>query len=276
VAVNCAAIPESLLESELFGHERGAFTGAIARRVGKFETADGGTLFLDEVSEMSATLQAKLLRALQERTIDRVGGSRPIDVDLRIVATTNRDLREEIRLGRFRQDLYFRLAVIPFRLPPLRDRKGDVALLARHFLDRYASASGSAAREISPSAIKRLEEWSWPGNVRELESCVHRSVLLCNRARLEPSDVLVERAVELSSDTRINGGSGRSVRAMEKQLILETLATVGGNRVRAAEILGVSVRTIRNKLRDYREERKILPTVRGDLSALVPSTGENA
>lgn len=266
VAVNCAAIPESLLESELFGHERGAFTGAIARRVGMFEAASGGTLLLDEVSEMSAQLQAKLLRALQERTIDRVGGSRPIQVDVRIVATTNRDLKEEIRLGRFRQDLYFRLAVVPLSLPPLRERKGDTGLLARHFIARFVDAAVSAVKEISPAAIKRLEEWPWPGNVRELENCIYRSLLLCTRARLEPSDLLLDASVELLSDCRVQAESNGLLQEAEKKLILETLAKVDGNRIRAAEILGVSVRTIRNKLRIYRTEGKILPSACPDLA----------
>jgi two-component system response regulator FlrC len=276
IAVNCAAIPESLLESELFGYERGAFTGAITRRVGKFEAADRGTLLLDEISEMPVTLQAKLLRALQERTIDRIGGSRPVEIDIRVVATTNRELKEEIRQGRFRPDLYYRLAVVPIVLPPLRERKGDIALLARHFLMRYASASGSPSREISPAAIRRLEEWSWPGNVRELESCLHRSILLCNRTRFEPADLLLEKLLDVATTDQIQPAAGGSFRAMEKQLIIETLAKVGGNRMKAAEVLGVSVRTIRNKLRDYREDGKTLPIMGRDLSGSLASVQEDS
>jgi two-component system response regulator FlrC len=276
VAVNCAAIPESLLESELFGYERGAFTGAITRRVGKFEAADRGTLLLDEISEMPVTLQAKLLRALQERTIDRIGGSRPVEIDIRVVATTNRELKEEIRQGRFRPDLYYRLAVVPIVLPPLRERKGDIALLARHFLMRYASASGSPPREISPAAIRRLEEWSWPGNVRELESCLHRSILLCNRTRFEPGDLLLEKLLDVATTDQIQPAVGGSFRAMEKQLIIETLAKVGGNRMKAAEVLGVSVRTIRNKLRDYREEGKTLPIMGREISASLASVQDDS
>ena len=276
VAVNCAAIPESLLESELFGYERGAFTGAITRRVGKFEAADRGTLLLDEISEMPVTLQAKLLRALQERTIDRIGGSRPVEIDIRVVATTNRELKEEIRQGRFRPDLYYRLAVVPIVLPPLRERKGDIALLARHFLMRYASASGSPSREISPAAIRRLEEWSWPGNVRELESCLHRSILLCSRTRFEPADLLLEKLLDVATTDPIQPTAGGSFRAMEKQLIIETLAKVGGNRMKAAEVLGVSVRTIRNKLRDYREDGKTLPIMGRDLSGSLASVQEDS
>ena len=269
VAVNCAAIPESLLESELFGYEKGAFTGAITRRVGKFEAADGGTLLLDEISEMPVTLQAKLLRALQERTIDRIGGARPVEIDIRIVATTNRDLKEEMRQGRFRQDLYYRLAVIPLTLPPLRERTVDIPLLAQHFLTRSAHASGNPVHVISSAAIRRLQDWSWPGNVRELESCLHRSILLCDRTCLEPDDLRLDTLSEPTSVTRRGSEirqtqqtqvvAGSSVYAMEKQLILETLATVGGHQQQAAEMLGISVRTIRNKLRDYREERQILP-----------------
>lgn len=276
VAVNCAAIPESLLESELFGHERGAFTGAVARRVGMFEAASGGTLLLDEVSEMSPQLQAKLLRALQERVIDRVGGSGPIHVDVRIVATTNRDLKEEIRLGRFRQDLYYRLAVIPLSLPPLRDRTGDIGLLAQHFISQFVAPAASAVKEIAPAAIKRLEEWPWPGNVRELENCIYRSLLLCPRPCLEPSDLLLDASVELSSDPALDAQSNGSLHEAEKKLILETLAKVSGNRIRAAEILGVSVRTIRNKLRAYRAEGKILPSACPDLAGPASRIGESA
>jgi two-component system response regulator FlrC len=264
------------LESELFGYERGAFTGAITRRVGKFEAADRGTLLLDEISEMPVTLQAKLLRALQERTIDRIGGSRPVEIDIRVVATTNRELKEEIRQGRFRPDLYYRLAVVPIVLPPLRERKGDIALLARHFLMRYASASGSPPREISPAAIRRLEEWSWPGNVRELESCLHRSILLCNRTRFEPGDLLLEKLLDVATTDQIQPAVGGSFRAMEKQLIIETLAKVGGNRMKAAEVLGVSVRTIRNKLRDYREEGKTLPIMGREISASLASVQDDS
>lgn len=276
VAINCAAIPESLLESELFGYERGAFTGAVTRRIGKFEAADGGTLLLDEISEMPAILQAKLLRALQERTIDRIGGSRPVELNIRIVATTNRDLKEEIRQGRFRSDLYYRLAVVPIVLPPLRDRKGDIALLAKHFVWRYGGGSAGPVREISASAIKRLEEWSWPGNVRELESCIHRSVLLCNRICLESSDLILETLLDPTTDSQVQAAEGGSFRAMEKQLILETLDKVGGNRMKAAEILGVSVRTIRNKLRDYREAGKILPISGRNLSSSAVSVRESS
>lgn len=276
VAINCAAIPESLLESELFGYERGAFTGAVTRRIGKFEAADGGTLLLDEISEMPAILQAKLLRALQERTIDRIGGSRPVELNIRIVATTNRDLKEEIRQGRFRSDLYYRLAVVPIVLPSLRDRKGDIALLAKHFVGRYGGGSAGPVREISASAIKRLEAWPWPGNVRELESCIHRSVLLCNRICLESSDLILETLVDPATDSQVQAAEGGSFRAMEKQLILETLDKVGGNRMKAAEILGVSVRTIRNKLRDYREAGKILPISGRNLSSSAVSVRESS
>jgi two-component system response regulator FlrC len=248
VALNCAAIPESLLESELFGHERGAFTGAIARRMGKFQTAHQGTLLLDEVSETSLPLQAKLLRALQEGELDPVGRDRPVRVDVRVVATTNRSLREELQAGRFRADLFFRLNVLTLRLPPLRDRLGDIPLLARHFIEKHRAASDSPVREASDAALRHLAGYPWPGNVRELESCIHRSLLLCTERVLQPPHL----PLDLGLVEPPQQGGTRS--AMERRLILSTLERVGGNRTRAAEALGISVRTIRNRLRQYREE----------------------
>src|SRR5690606_18746407 len=178
ISVNCAAIPESLLESELFGHEKGAFTGALARRIGKFEEANGGTLLLDEISEMDVRLQAKLLRAIQERLIDRVGGNRPVPIDIRILATSNRDLAEAVREGSFREDLLFRLNVVNLKLPPLRQRPGDIAAFSEHFVEKYAQANGLGRRILSPEARAALQEAPWPGNVRELENTLHRAVLL--------------------------------------------------------------------------------------------------
>ncbi|MGI4950913.1 MAG: sigma-54 interaction domain-containing protein, partial [Janthinobacterium lividum] len=178
VALNCAAIPENLLESELFGHEKGAFSGAVARRLGKFEAATGGTLLLDEISEMDVRLQAKLLRAIQEREIDRVGGSAPVRVDVRILATSNRDLPQEVSAGRFREDLYFRLNVVGLRLPALRDRPGDIPALAEHYARRYAEVNGLPYRPVSRDALQRLVSYGWRGNVRELENTIHRAVLL--------------------------------------------------------------------------------------------------
>ena len=247
VALNCAAIPESLLESELFGHERGAFTGAIARRLGKFEAANQGSLLLDEVSETSLALQAKLLRALQEGELDRIGRDRPVRVDVRILATTNRSLREELQAGRFRQDLFFRLNVIALRLPPLRERPSDIPLLVRHFVEKHRAASMSQVREVSETALRQLCGYPWPGNVRELESCIQRALLLCTDRALQPVHLQLDPAMTpatLETGTRSE---------MERRLILATLDRVGGNRTRAAEELGVSVRTIRNRLRQYRE-----------------------
>ncbi len=246
VALNCAAVPESLLESELFGHERGAFTGAIARRLGKFEAAHQGTLLLDEVSETSLQFQAKLLRALQEGELDRVGRDRPVRVDVRVIATTNRDLREALQAGRFRQDLFFRLNVIALRLPPLRERIGDVAPLACHFVEKHRGAG--VVREISPAALQQLAAYAWPGNVRELESCIQRALLLCPDRMLQPSHFQLEPAYVPSP------AEAGTRSEMERRLIFATLERVGGNRSRAAEALGVSVRTIRNRLRQYRDQ----------------------
>ncbi|MFB3817283.1 MAG: sigma-54-dependent transcriptional regulator [Candidatus Methylomirabilales bacterium] len=247
IALNCAAVPEALLESELFGHERGAFTGAVARRRGKFEAAHQGTLLLDEVSETTPQFQAKLLRALQEGELDRVGRDCPVRVDVRVVATTNRSLREELQAGRFRQDLFFRLNVIPLRIPPLRERPADIPLLARHFLAKHRPA-GSPVQDIGEAALARLMGYTWPGNVRELESTVQRSLLLCSAPILQPAHLQLETgwlAPAAETGTRSE---------VERRLILATLERVGGNRSRAADALGVSVRTIRNRLRQYRQE----------------------
>ncbi len=253
VALNCAAIPESLLESELFGHERGAFTGAIARRMGKFQAAHQGTLLLDEVSETSLSLQAKLLRALQEGELDPVGRDRPVRVDVRVVATTNRCLREELMAGRFRQDLFFRLNVLSLHLPPLRERVGDIPRLARHFVDKHRATCGSPVREVSDAALHLLAGYPWPGNVRELESCIQRALLLCPDRVLRPSHLHLDSGL-------LPPPPGAGTRSeMERRLILATLERVGGNRTRAAETLGVSVRTIRNRLRQYREEARLQP-----------------
>jgi DNA-binding NtrC family response regulator len=252
VALNCAAIPEALLESELFGHEKGAFSGAVARRIGKFEAAEGGTLLLDEVSEMDVRLQAKLLRALQEREIDRVGGAAPVRINVRILATTNRDLQAEALAGRFREDLYFRLNVVSLRVPPLRERPGDIAALAEHFARHFAQVNGLPYRPVSMEAGLRLRAHGWRGNVRELENTLHRAVLLASGDELGPE------AIELAADSAAlrthappAGFVGRSVEAMERELILQTLHHTAGNRTHAAVILGISIRALRNKLRDY-------------------------
>jgi DNA-binding NtrC family response regulator len=247
VAVNCAALPEELLESELFGHEKGAFTGAIQKKPGKFELADGGTILLDEIGEMSPLLQAKLLRVLQERQIDRVGGLNSIPVSVRVIATTNRNLRELISAGRFREDLYYRLNVIPLCIPPLRDRKADIPLLIQHFCEKYQADAGG--KEFSQEAVGMLQKYSWPGNVRELENVTRRALALCKNPVVSPADLFMDRNGE---EPRTELRAGISLRDLERQIIGVTLQETGGNRTRAAEMLGISLRTLRNKLREYR------------------------
>lgn len=271
VALNCAAIPEHLLESEMFGHERGAFSGALARRIGRFEAADGGTLLLDEISEMDLRLQAKLLRAIQEREIDRLGGAGPVRVDVRILATSNRDLRAEVAAGRFRADLFFRLDVVNLALPALRQRPGDIAPLAAHYAARFAALNGLPLRPLTADALARLHRHDWPGNVRELENIIHRAVLLAqgdaigveaidlpNAAAAGPPAAIAAvmpapMPAALSPPAMGSGiaAPGRSVAEMERALILETLVRTAGNRTHAAEMLGISLRALRNKLRDY-------------------------
>jgi DNA-binding NtrC family response regulator len=248
LSVNCAALPESLIEAELFGHERGAFTGAAARRAGRFEAASGGTLVLDEVSELPLAIQPKLLRALQEREVVRVGSNQPVRVNVRIVALTNRDLAAEVRAGRFREDLYYRLNVVSLRLPPLRERRGDIPLLAHHFLDRYRLAHASAARGFSPQALNLLLAHRWPGNVRELENVVQRALILCPGPEIGPEHLELEPLLAPAP------APGLTVQEMERQLILSTLERLNGNRTHTARALGLSVRTIRNRLRRYRME----------------------
>jgi two-component system response regulator FlrC len=246
VAVNCAALPRELLESELFGHERGAFTGALARKIGKFELADGGTLLLDEVSEMELGLQAKLLRVLQEYEVDRVGGTAPVPVDVRVVATTNRRLRDMVDRGGFREDLYYRLSVLPLALPPLRARPGDVELLAEHFLARLR---GDRALALSPPARTALAARPWPGNVRELQNAIERAVLLARGGEIGPQD-LADRD---GAVPRLGGSlAGLTVEEVERRLIVDTLERTRNNRTQAARLLGISIRTLRNKLADYR------------------------
>jgi DNA-binding NtrC family response regulator len=252
VALNCAAIPENLRESELFGHEKGAFSGAIARRCGKFEAAEGGTLLLDEISEMDIRLQAKLLRAIQEREIDRVGGSAPVRIDVRILATSNRDLPAEIAAGRFREDLYFRLNVVGLRLPPLRERPGDIAILANHYARHYAALNGIPPRPIAREAIARLGAQPWRGNVRELENIVHRAVLLCEGPEIGIGDFEITAPAGAAPPAPGPASLvGRSMQDVERQLIIDTLSHTLGNRTHAATILGISIRALRNKLRDY-------------------------
>jgi two-component system response regulator FlrC len=293
VAVNCAALPATLLESELFGHEKGAFTGAQTKKIGKFELAQGGTILLDEISEMDILLQAKLLRVLQEREVDRVGGREPVSIDVRVVATTNRNLEEAVRRGQFRADLYYRLNVIPVTLPSLRERRGDIRLLAKHFMKQYL---GEHAPELTDDVVAMLDTYSWPGNVRELQNAIERAGILARGNAPQRSDFLLtspnaarvaEQLVERSPESpmssvdanvqpqgqnAIQSGTfsievtrgensvnpelqiraGTTVEAMERSLILETLKSTRWNRTEAAKMLGISIRTLRNKLHDYR------------------------
>ncbi len=275
VALNCAAIPENLLESELFGHEKGAFSGAVARRVGKFEAADGGTLLLDEISEMDIRLQAKLLRAIQEREIDRLGGAGPVRVNVRLLATTNRDLKAEIAAGRFREDLYFRLNVVNLVIPPLRERPADIIALAEHFARHFAELNGLPARPLAPAARGALRCHPWRGNVRELENILHRAVLLAEgdeidlaAIELPPADVAglttssrpaAVASVSAPSAAPVSALVGRTVDEVERDLILETLEHTFGNRTHAAVMLGISIRALRNKLRDYAAQGLAVP-----------------
>lgn len=255
VALNCAALPENLAESELFGHEKGAFTGAIARKAGKFELATHGTLVLDEISEMSLPLQAKLLRVLQEREIDRVGGGRAIPIDARIIVISNVNLQQAVRAGSFRQDLFYRINVIPFTIPPLRNRKGDISALAEHFMTRFRQCYG-IQRRLSEEALQRLTEYDWPGNVRELENMLERTALMAPADTIEVDDLCFDdlaAASGMGSDTAPSTiQAGLTVREMERELILKTLNEVRDNRTRAAELLGISIRTLRNKLNEYK------------------------
>jgi len=269
VAVNCAAIPENLLESELFGHERGAFTGAVARRIGKFEEADGGTLLLDEISEMDVRLQAKLLRAIQEREIDRIGSNKPVKVDVRILATSNRNMQTAVNEGSFREDLFFRLNVMNLALPALAERPGDIPKLAEFFATKYAEANSVANKPIAEDAMKMLMSYGWPGNVRELENTLHRAVLLATGDTIDASAVLLQGS-NGGGSTGASGGQdaesavdaalvGRTVADVERQLIVDTLNHCLGNRTHAANILGISIRTLRNKLKIYADQGVDVP-----------------
>ena len=255
VAVNCAALPSSLLESELFGFERGSFTGAHQRHVGKFEQASGGTLLLDEVTEMDPGLQAKLLRALQEKEIERIGGSGPIAVDTRVIATTNRDILSNVAKGTFRQDLYYRLYVIHIEVPALRERIKDIELLARNFLTRFGEQFGKPNLSFTPDALAKLQAYSWPGNVREMQNVVQRAALLSTNPNITSLDLPIE------AQTVDNGNAwvdtlpiGRPLRDVETQFILETLRHNQGNRTHAARALGISLRTLRNKINEFTAE----------------------
>lgn len=254
VAVNCAALPGNLLESELFGHEKGAFTGAVGTKIGKFELANGGTILLDEISEMEPVLQAKLLRVLQEREVDRVGGAKPISIDVRVVATTNRDIRQSVAKGEFREDLFYRLNVIPLYMPPLRERKNDLKLLVEHFIRKFTQ---SAPKKVTPELISALETYPWPGNIRELQNACERAVLLSGTGPLSADHFLLGAMTKTEvgetdlTTEELKMFAGMSVAEAEKRLIFETLRSTHNNKTKAAELLGISIRTLRNKLHEY-------------------------
>ena len=259
VAVNCAAIPETLLESELFGYEKGAFTGAVAPLIFKFEEASGGTLLLDEISETDVKIQAKLLRAIQEKEIDRIGGKAPIKVDTRIIATSNRNLDECVKNGTFRQDLYYRLNVVNINIPPLKDRTDDIIVLAKHFAKKYSELNDIPLKEMTPAAEQKLLNYLWPGNVRELENTVHRAVLLSTGDKIDEDAILlddIDAVINPAAGTEMSGAEfvGSTVASMERNLIIDTLKHTMGNRTTAANILGISIRTLRSKLKQYQDE----------------------
>ncbi|MBM3986345.1 MAG: sigma-54-dependent Fis family transcriptional regulator [Planctomycetes bacterium] len=262
VRVNCAALSENLLESELFGHEKGAFTGAIKSREGRFELADGGTLLLDEIGEISPALQAKLLRVLEEEEFERVGGTATIKVDVRVIATTNRDLAAEVKAGRFREDLYYRLHVLPLHVAPLRERSNDVLPLARHFLAHFARAHGLNELALSAATEQKLLQWPWPGNVRELENVLQRAVVLSQGTMIEPTDIAFGAATgpvsvlpggAASTPVAPASLANRPLADIEREAILETLASTGGNKTEAARRMGVSARTLSNKMKLWRQ-----------------------
>jgi DNA-binding NtrC family response regulator len=263
IKLNCAAIPENLIESEFFGHEKGAFTGALNKREGRFELAHGGTILLDEISEISPNVQAKLLRVLQERELERVGGNRTIKVDVRVIATTNRNLEQSVEKKEFRQDLFFRLNVVPIAVPPLRERREDVPYLAEEFMRRFGRKHGVHIRRFSEEALKVLSTHNWPGNVRELQNVVERAVILCNESGVlepehlgmaKPAAVISSPVQGQSQNAHVNAGPDGNVPSLaeiEKRHILATLDHCKGNRTHAAKLLGVSIRTLRNKLHEY-------------------------
>jgi len=294
VAINCAAIPDTLLEATLFGHEKGAYTGAQAAQAGKFEQANGGTLLLDEISEMPMALQAKLLRVLQEREVERVGGRKPVAVDLRVIATSNRDMAAEVKAGRFREDLYYRLNVFPLQIPSLRERPADIVPLARHFCVLHGQRLGKVAR-LAPAAEAIIAAHAWPGNVRELENAIQRATILAPGDTLDAAQLMLERgaaatvvpdfappsaplavppapALCVPSGTFLAtpaqplpeapvavAGQPANMKDLERSHILETLAKVGGSRKKAVELLGISERTLRYKLAQYRDEGVLPP-----------------
>jgi transcriptional regulator with PAS, ATPase and Fis domain len=263
VAMNCAALPEQLAESELFGYEKGAFTGATQARMGKFEQAHQGTLLLDEISEMPLSLQAKLLRVLQEKEVDHIGGRHPIAVDVRVIATTNRDLRKMVLNAQFREDLYYRLRVIPITVPPLRERKEDIPVLAEYFVEKFCPPNRESMPRLSSQALERMSSYIWPGNVRELENTIERAVLISEGPSIGPEFLLLDNAMSDAGGQTKSNLVGLTVRQMEHKLIGQTLKYVNDNRTNAAKMLGISIRTLRNKLKEYQASGDFIDPTRG-------------
>lgn len=257
IKVSCAALPETLLESELFGHERGAFTGALNRKAGRFQLADGGTLFLDEVNVMSSATQVKLLRVLQEREFEPLGSTKTIHVDIRLIAATNKELEVEVKEGRFREDLFYRLNVVPIRLPPLRERKEDIPLLAEHFFKVYQEKNKRSIKGFLPKTVDTLMRYDWPGNIRELENVIERAVLLCRSEYISPIDLPPPlQETQGVEQLRVSISPGMTLEEVEREVIVQTLQETEGNRTQTAQILGISRKTLQNKLKEYGLERK--------------------
>ena len=269
VAINCAAVPENLIESELFGFEKGSFTGAVHSKAGKFEVAHQSTLLLDEIGELPMHLQAKLLRVLQEGEVERIGSNVPIKINVRVIATTNRDLWSMVKSGTFREDLFYRLNVIPFRIPPLRDRVRDLELLAHHYVEVAALNNGRPIKALSPQALEKVVRYTWPGNVRELQNTLERAVLCCEGPSIEAGDLHLPE-VKVDPPTQLR--PGMTVEAVERELIIQTLQFTHQNRTEAARLLGISIRTLRNKINEYRllgAEIPILSAGRGEIVSVV-------
>ena len=254
IKLNCASLPANLIESELFGHEKGSFTGAVSKRTGRFELANGGTIFLDEISEIAPQLQSKLLRVLQERELERVGSAKTIKIDVRVLASTNRDLKKEIAKGDFREDLFYRLNVIPIHLPPLRERKNDIKILSEHFLKRFVTSNKKNEKSFSEDALKDLEKYNWPGNIRELENIIERAVVMDRDSIVDAKDFGLYPKGNTSNHTSDLGkySVGKKMSEIEKEYILDSLRECNDNRTKTAQILDISIRTLRNKLKEYR------------------------
>ncbi|HWV39501.1 MAG TPA: sigma-54 dependent transcriptional regulator [Vulgatibacter sp.] len=270
VAINCSAIPASLMESEIFGHERGAFTGADQRRLGCFELADGGTIFLDEVGELPVELQAKFLRVLEEERLRRLGGKAEIAVDVRVICATNRDLKKQIRAGRFREDLYFRLNVFNLHLPPLKERVEDIPLLAQHFVEKFAAEAGKKVQGFSADALEALRNYGWPGNVRELRNSIERAVILCDGDLVRREDLPADLVGIEAEGIMLKLTLGMPLREVEKEYILRSLRRNGGNKARTAELLGISEKTLYNKLNRYAADARDRQALAADMPAADP------